>query len=264
MTYDSSKGKVTYEVDDYKNTPVTVTVLDDASDSDSDTLSIPFVWSPSNERASASKRSISYTQDSGWMGTNSFSYTVTDGDLSTATVTVQVYNRAPVAGNDSARKSKNTSVTVSVLGDDSDPDGDSLSISSVGTPGKGTASESGGESTYTPPDSWTGMTSLVGYEVLNRTTTARATRRSGHGRSTSTPVGHGTPLSGESRCSQRPRGAATLHWGSRRATPTGEAATTSTLGTTVWMRNRAAYVSALTPRTARPIWPERSTATGQG
>ena len=102
--------------------------------------------------ATASGGSITYTPRTGYAGTDSFRYRVTDGTLQSewATVTVTVIDGPPVAGDDSVSTPKNTPVTVSVLGNDSDPDGDLISISSVGRPSNGTATASGGSITYTP------------------------------------------------------------------------------------------------------------------
>lgn len=59
-------------------------------------------------------------------------------------------NRPPVAVNDSTSATCGTAVAVNVLGNDSDPDNDPLTITSVGTPGKGTASIVAGRIVYTP------------------------------------------------------------------------------------------------------------------
>ena len=65
-------------------------------------------------------------------------------------------NTAPVAENDTATVVENGSVNISVLSNDSDADGDSLSISTVGSPANGTASKNGTQITYTPNSDYTG------------------------------------------------------------------------------------------------------------
>src|SRR5207253_10172882 len=47
-------------------------------------------------------------------------------------------NNPPVANNDSASTNEDTPVTINVLANDSDPDGDLLSVASVAAPGHGT------------------------------------------------------------------------------------------------------------------------------
>ena len=60
-----------------------------------------------------------------------FSYTVSDGsstDTTTLTITVTGSNDGPVAVNDSDSTPEDTPVTLAILGNDSDPDGDALSV----------------------------------------------------------------------------------------------------------------------------------------
>ena len=67
------------------------------------------------------------------------------------TIAVDDVNEAPVAGSDSATVNEGSSVAVSVLSNDSDPDvGDSLHVASVTTPSQGTAAIMGDAVRYTP------------------------------------------------------------------------------------------------------------------
>ena len=59
-------------------------------------------------------------------------------------------NATPVAGDDAATTAEDTAVTIDVLANDTDPDGDTLSILSVTTPDSGNASISGSQIVYTP------------------------------------------------------------------------------------------------------------------
>ena len=88
------------------------------------------------------------------MGSDSFTYQISDGNggTDTGTVTINVtapVNNPPVANDDSGSVEKNKSVTINVVGNDTDSDGDSLSVQSVGAAGQGTVSYSGGSVTYT-------------------------------------------------------------------------------------------------------------------
>ena len=90
--------------------------------------------------------SYSYTPNSAAQGlddgesrTDVFTYTVTDptGQTATTTLTITVTGRndAPVAIDDSGTTPKDTPVTLDLLGNDSDPDGDPLEITEInGTP----------------------------------------------------------------------------------------------------------------------------------
>jgi hypothetical protein len=97
-----------------------------------------------------------YTPAVGYVGTDSFQYRVQYGRaVRTATVWMTVVdpNRAPVAVNDSAA-TRNTAILIPVLANDSDPDGDALSIVSVTLPTAGTAVIQGTKVLFTPPKKW--------------------------------------------------------------------------------------------------------------
>jgi outer membrane protein OmpA-like peptidoglycan-associated protein len=69
----------------------------------------------------------------------------------TTTLGAKTYaNRGPAAVNDSVSATCGSPININVLSNDTDPDGDALTITSVTTPGKGTAVISGGRIVYTP------------------------------------------------------------------------------------------------------------------
>ncbi|MGC9084483.1 MAG: Ig-like domain-containing protein, partial [Anaerolineae bacterium] len=80
-------------------------------------------------------------------------------------MTITVQNRPPTAQNDSYTTYKNTPLTVpapGVLGNDSDPDGDSLTAVLVSGPSQGTLTlNANGSFTYTPPAGWVGTTTFT-------------------------------------------------------------------------------------------------------
>jgi large repetitive protein len=84
---------------------------------------------------------VIYTPDAGYAGADSFTYTArdADGNASTATVTLAVLNQAPTAGDDTALVPINGSVDIPVLGNDTDPNGDTLTVSVLAGPSHGTA-----------------------------------------------------------------------------------------------------------------------------
>ena len=76
--------------------------------------------------------------------------------------TVKTVNIAPDAKNDALSTTKNTSKTISVIGNDTDANGHSLSITSVSTPSKGSVVKySNGTIKYTPAKNWVGTTSFT-------------------------------------------------------------------------------------------------------
>ncbi len=72
---------------------------------------------------------ITYTPAANYTGADSFSYTIGDGQGGSATATVSVtvsaVNDAPVAVNDAATTAEETAVSIAVLANDTDADGDS-------------------------------------------------------------------------------------------------------------------------------------------
>jgi hypothetical protein len=144
-----------------EDTPVTVDVLSNDNDPDGDTLSVTAVTQGANGTVTIDPVSGNpvYTPDADFNGTDTFTYTVDDGnggtDTATVTVTVGAVNDAPVATDDAIGTNEDTPVTVDVLPNDSDPDGDTLSVTSVtqGTNGTVTIDPVSGNPVYTPnPD----------------------------------------------------------------------------------------------------------------
>ncbi len=119
-------------------------VLTNDTDADNDTLSISDLTATNNGgTVSVSGSGLSYSPAANFIGTETFSYTVSDGNsaISTATVTITVTdnNTAPVATADAFTVSMNsTSNTFSVCLNDSDPDvGDTFTVAGFGVPDNG-------------------------------------------------------------------------------------------------------------------------------
>ncbi|MEB8432155.1 Ig-like domain-containing protein [Cocleimonas sp. KMM 6892] len=146
-----------------QDTPVTLNTLSNDSDPDGDSLKITSIGNPSHGSASINGGKIVYTPDPGYVGTDSFSYEISDGKGGTATATetitikaVVIPNKAPVAKDDSATTPEQTPVTLTTLSNDSDPDGDNLTITNVETPANGTATINGQTIVYTPKAGFSG------------------------------------------------------------------------------------------------------------
>ena len=94
-------------------------------------------------------------------------YTVTvtasDGNGGTVTTsfTYTVTNPGPVAGNDVATTNEDTPVTISVLANDSDPDGDPLTVTSATSPDGTVVINPDGTITFTPAPNFNGTTSIT-------------------------------------------------------------------------------------------------------
>ncbi|HEX9260883.1 MAG TPA: Ig-like domain-containing protein, partial [Acidimicrobiales bacterium] len=145
-THDGSSG--------FPGRAVTIDVLENDSDPDGD---VPSVTGTSTAEAVVNgDGTITYTPPAGITGETSFTYTLTDGFGGSAegTVTVSIApNQVPVAGADVAGADPGgAQVALDVLANDSDPDGDPLSVltNGAGTLG-GTVTTDGHMLFYTPP-----------------------------------------------------------------------------------------------------------------
>ncbi|WP_386067957.1 Ig-like domain-containing protein [Tahibacter sp. UC22_41] len=133
-----------------------IPVLANDTDPENDPLTITGTSMPAHGTVSFTAGQVSYTPAPGYVGADSFTYTISDGhggsDTATVTVTIGASgNRPPAAADDSAQTPPATPVRINVLRNDSDPDGDSLSVTSVSTPAHGTAAiNDDGSVTYTP------------------------------------------------------------------------------------------------------------------
>ncbi|AGZ46430.1 Ig-like domain-containing protein [Actinoplanes friuliensis] len=137
---------------------VTVTVLDNDSDPNGDPLTITAVTQPASGTVTFGAQDLTFTPVSGFTGPATFTYTVSDGrgGSATATVKVTVGNAAPVAADDAISTNYRTDVVVPVLGGDTDPNGDTLTVTAVGQPGHGSVDLTAGVVTYRPAAGFSG------------------------------------------------------------------------------------------------------------
>ena len=141
---------------------VVIDALGNDTDPDNDTLTITSIATPANGSAIITgDGKISYTPEDDFTGTETFEYTISDGnggtDTATVTVTVTDPNDAPDAVDDTATTTPGDKVVIDALGNDTDPDNDTLTITSIATPANGSAIITGdGKISYTPEDDFTG------------------------------------------------------------------------------------------------------------
>ena len=105
---------------------------------------------------------VTFTPEPGFTGTSELPYTVNDNTgtpsnpaiLQVTVEPVETPNTPPLAVDDRETTAPNTPITVAVLNNDSDPDGDPLTVTQVTQPSSGTATLNlDGTITYTPaPD----------------------------------------------------------------------------------------------------------------
>ena len=149
------------------NTPITINVLGNDTDPENDPLDITtFDQNSANGGTVARSENgqLIYTPAANFTGTDTFNYTVNDGNggTDTATVTVTVeepVNTNPDAVDDTRTTGFNTPVTINVLGNDTDPENDPLDITTFdeNSANGGTVARSeNGQLIYTPAANFTG------------------------------------------------------------------------------------------------------------
>jgi uncharacterized protein YhjY with autotransporter beta-barrel domain len=153
------------------DTPVNFDPLANDSDPDGDALSIGGATSPQNGNlVPESDGTFTYTPNPEYTGPDAFNYTAQDGNggssQATVTITVVAGNAAPNAVDDTASTVVDTAVTIDVLANDSDPNGDPISIGLVSSPQFGTAVVVSGRIEYTPPSGFVGQDTFT-YQVVD-------------------------------------------------------------------------------------------------
>src|SRR5262249_47578790 len=133
-------------------------------DVDSPTLTFSVVSGPAHGVVSitdAHTGAYTYVPAADYNGADSFTFKASDGalDSNTAVVslTVTPVNDPPVARSDNAVTAQNPPVAVNVLANDTDVDGDSLTVTAVSQGAHGTVTNNGnGTLSYAPATNFTG------------------------------------------------------------------------------------------------------------
>ncbi|MFH4600430.1 tandem-95 repeat protein [Vibrio diabolicus] len=163
-----------------EDTPTIIKVLgNDTFEGDDKVVSLDTNNGPANGTVSVnSDGSVTYTPNDNYHGTDSFTYIVTSGGVSESTtvnVDVTPVNDAPVAKDDTAVTDEDTPVTIDVLPNDTDVDGDTLSIQSASVPEtQGTVEIIDGKLVFTPAENFHGDAEIT-YTVTDGSLTDQAT-----------------------------------------------------------------------------------------
>ncbi|WP_157897860.1 Ig-like domain-containing protein [Mycolicibacterium rutilum] len=142
-------------------------VLSNDADPDKNNLTAHLVDGPDNGTLTLnSDGTFTYTPNTGYNGTDSFTYTASDGSLSsgeaTVTITIRPVNHAPVAVNDAFTTDEDTAATGNVLLNDTDSDGDPRTAQLVSGPANGILTlNADGTFTYTPNANFHGTDSFT-------------------------------------------------------------------------------------------------------
>ncbi|EIN6342202.1 tandem-95 repeat protein [Vibrio parahaemolyticus] len=163
-----------------EDTPTIIKVLgNDTFEGDDKVVSLDTNNGPANGTVSVNPDgSVTYTPNDNYVGKDTFTYIVTSGGVSESTtveVNVTPVNDAPVAKDDIATTQEDTAVTIDVLPNDTDVDGDKLSIESVSVPKEqGTVEVVDGKLVFTPAENFNGDAEIT-YTVTDGALTDQAT-----------------------------------------------------------------------------------------
>ena len=147
-----------------KNSNITsIDVIANDTDVDADALTVTEVTYTGTGTVAISNNKIDYTPAVNFNGTETVSYTVSDGtltDVGTLTITVTAVNDAPVAVDDTISLEQGNSNIVTLSATDADDD--ALTYLIVNQPAHGTVTLDGNQATYTSTDAtYTGADSFT-------------------------------------------------------------------------------------------------------
>ena len=158
-----------------EDTLINITLL--GTDIDGDMLTYSIVDNSTNGTVSLDENKVNYTPNENYNGEDSFTFKVNDGseDSNTAIVniTVTAVNDAPVAVANTLTVLEDAALTsTDVIANDTDVDGDTLSLTAVSTAGTGTVAINADNLSidYTPAANFNG-TEIITYTVSDGTLT---------------------------------------------------------------------------------------------
>ncbi|MFH4867429.1 tandem-95 repeat protein, partial [Vibrio diabolicus] len=163
-----------------EDTPTIINVLgNDTFDGDDKVVSLDTNKGPANGTVSVNPDgTVTYIPDDNYVGKDTFTYVVTSGGVSESTtveVNVTPVNDAPMAKDDTAITDEDTPVTIDVLPNDNDVDGDKLSIESASVPKEqGTVEVVSGKLVFTPAENFNGDAEIT-YTVTDGSLADQAT-----------------------------------------------------------------------------------------
>ncbi len=144
-----------------EDVPLSITLV--GSDIDNTNLSYRVTSEPTQGTLSGNAPNLVYSPNANFNGSDSFAYVANDGNVDSAAATVNItinpINDAPTAVNDAVSHSGWTPFDINVLSNDSDADGDTITITGV-TATSGTATTDGNTVNYTPVNGFIGATAL--------------------------------------------------------------------------------------------------------
>ncbi len=152
----------------------------EARDPDGLAVTIAISAPPLHGTATLAAKTLTYTPAANYHGDDEIRVTVSDGVLSTealVTVLITAVNDAPIAVGDAYATMEDVPLVISpgaLLANDTDPDGDPLSVTAVSGGTGGAVVLAGGSVTFTPTANSSGA-AVFSYTISDGTSTATAT-----------------------------------------------------------------------------------------
>jgi len=148
-----------------EDTPIkAIDVLGNDTDADDDQLTTSAVTQGRNGSVTINAdNTLSYSPKANFYGTDSFTYTISDGkggtDTATVNVKVKAVNDTPTANDERVTTQEDKSVSITLVGND--PDGDSLSYRVVKAPSHGSLKGTAPKLRYSPNVNFNGSDSFT-------------------------------------------------------------------------------------------------------
>ena len=139
-----------------------IDVLTNDTDLDGGTKQVASVGGASNGTVTNNTADVSYQPNANYCGNDSFTYTLNGGSTATVNVTITCVDDAPLAVDDNFTVPGNTSSPLDVLGNDTDIDGGTKEVASVGfPPAHGAVTNNTTDFTYHPNTGYCGSDSFT-------------------------------------------------------------------------------------------------------
>ena len=155
-----------------EDVPVSFDPLANGFDADGDTLTVSDLTTSAGTLVQNPDGTITFVPDQDFNGPVLVTYTVDDGNGGVITVMVFINVEPevdpPVAAPDTASTPEETPVTINALANDSDPDGDTLSITGAVTADGSVSIDGNGDVLFTPSEDFTGP-AIINYTLSDGT-----------------------------------------------------------------------------------------------
>ncbi len=148
-------------VEVYRDDSVIIPLAATDGDAGPSNLTYTVETQPANGTLTGTAPALTYTPTSGYIGADSFTFTVNDGlaDSAPGTISITVLNNLPVADPKFTLTEPDTLVAITLTG--SDPEGSNLTYSVASQPAHGILGGTEPNLTYTPTNGYTGADSFT-------------------------------------------------------------------------------------------------------